>query len=231
MKRLLILATLVFLPIIATAEKLEGIEGSNYKVSFSGDDSDNGSGLSLGYEARFPVANYTGMSLNARLSEFDGDGNSLDSSNKSIGLGVFLRKYALGIVNANYSHSEAGIKSHQDALKYDYDVYSLSGTYYIEKFDLSLSRSTNVGSGNDFNFSNFNAAYYVNDNIRVSASVGGMDGDESYSLSTTYQPKVFNNAISILASYQDTNIGDSYGITISYYFNTKVNLINRIRRY
>lgn len=232
MKRLFISAILIFLPMIASAEKLEGIEGSNYQASFSGNDSDNGSRLSLRGEARFPVANYTGMSFNAGLSEFNGDNNSIDSSNKSIGLGLFIRKYDLGIINADYRYSETEADIPSGTLKNDLDTYSLNGTYYLEKFDLSLSRSTiNIDTGNDFNFSNFNAAYYLNDNLRVSASVGRMDADESYSLSATYQPKVFNNAISILATYQDTNTNDSYGITISYYFDTKVNLISRIRRY
>jgi len=232
MKQLVISAILIFLPMIVSAEKSEGIESSNYKTSFSINDSDNGSILSLRGKARFPVANYTGISLNAGLSEFDGDNNFIDTSIKSIGLGAFIRKYDLGIIEAAYSYSEVKADIPSGSLESDADTYSLSGTYYLEKFDLSLNRGTiNNDSGNDFNFSNFSAAYYVNDNLLVSALVGAMDTDESYSLSATYQPKVFNNAISISASYQSTNTNDSYGITISYYFDTKVNLINRIRRY
>jgi hypothetical protein len=232
MKGFVISTMLVFLPIITAAEELGGIDDSNYKASISGNDSEAGNRLSLRGEARFPVTNYTGISLSASLSEFYGDNNYLDSSDKSIGLGVFLRKYDLGIVSARYIHTESEADIPSGTLKNDFDIYSLSGTYYIDMFDISLNRSTgNSNTGSSFDATGISAAYYVNDNFRVSASAGGMDDDESYSLSATYQPKVFNNSISVLASYQDTNTNDSYDITISYYFDTKVSLIDRIRRY
>ena len=233
MKKCTISAMLVFLPIIATAEESGGIEHSNYNTSISGGNSVNGNFLALGGGARFPVVNYVGMSLNAGLFKFNGNNNFVDSTGKSIGLGGLVRKYDLGIVNVNYSHSESEFNIPFGTWKNNTNSYSLSGTYYIKKFDLSLSRTIyNSNTSNISNTSYLDVAYYVNDNLSVSASVRGMNADKSSSLiSASYQPQAFNNAISVSASYGRAYAIDSYGIAISYYFDTKVSLIDRIRRY
>ena len=68
-------------------------------------------------------------------------------------------------------------------------------------------------------------------NMKLSASMGGMDSDDSYSIGLIFQPTMFNNSISIFVGYQDTKINDTFSLSASYYFDTKVSLFDRFRKY
>ncbi len=232
MKSSVIFTMLFTLPVIATADPQGGVEDSNYQVTISGTSSDYGNTARLSGGARFPVADNTGMSLSAGLTEFNGKNSFADSSSRLVGLGIFFRKYDLGIINAGYSYSESETDLVSGTKKNNFDTYSLNGTYYIDMFDISLYRSTATDTtGSSFNSSRISAAYYANDNLRISASAGGMDSDESYTFGVLYQPETFNNAIGISATYQEDKTYDSYNVSITYHFDTKVSLIDRIRRY
>ena len=229
MKKLGVLG-LCFIPIIAFGEP-SGIDNQNYTISTLGNNSDYGSRITLSGEARFPVIDYTGISLSANLEKFNGKNNYLDSSSKSVGLGVFLRKYDLGLIQAKYNYNESEADSTSISLKNSIETYSLNGAYYINNFDILFTRLEGKPDiGNSIQSSFIGAAYYLNENLRLSGLIGGMDADESYTMYLAYQPEIFKNNISISVSYQDTKSNDTLGFELSYYFDTKVSLIDRVRR-
>jgi hypothetical protein len=210
-----------------------GVVETNFKASVLHTHFDDiGNSNHLRGEARFPIANYTGLSLMAGVGEFNGK-SSIDSSDKTAGVGVFLRKYDLGAINANYIYSESKADTPFGSFKSHTNGYSLSGTYYIDKFDISLARGTSKSNpgATSYNYSSIDVAYYASDNLRLSVSANGMDSSGTYSLDATYQPKIFNNDISIIGRYVDSNAGQSYMIGLSYYFGTKASLIDRNRKY
>lgn len=231
MKSLGIYLLLITFPIITSAES-NGIEATNYRVSASVLNSDAGNVFGLSAAIRTPLMKNIGVSLNAGLSEFNGNNNYIDSSGESIGLDVFIREYNLGLIQLGYNYSKSDYDLFPSTLNNSSDTFSILGIYYIHNFDLSLRRNTSESdTGRKSNTSNIGVSYYVTDNLNTRISFGGMDLDNSNTFSIQYQPKIFNNSIGISAYYTNSQSIDSYGLSISYYFDTKVSLIDRIRKY
>ena len=227
---------IVFIVLVSTPAILfggtAGIEGRNYQISISGSDSDIGNRYSFSGQARLPVANYTGVTLRGSFAEFNGKNNYIDSTSRSIGLGAFIRNYDYGIVNIGYMHTSSEHDSWSGSKESSIDSFSLNGTYYVDKFDFSISRSIGTpDEGSSIHRSNIGAAYYITENLRASIAIGGMDADETNSFNLLFQPKALNNTVSVSASYQDNELSELYGFSIAYYFNTKVSVNERIRKY
>jgi len=231
MKNLAIILFLITAPIITSAES-NGIEATNYSVSIATANSDAGNTFSVLGTIRSPLMNNIGISVNAGLSEFNGKNNYIDSSGEFIGLDVFIREYNLGLIELGYNYRKSDYDFSSGTLNNSSDTFSLLGIYYIHNFDLSLLRSTMESiTGNKNNISDIGVSYYITDNLRAGISFGGMDLDNSNAISIQYQPKIFNNSIAISASYRNSDSIDSYGLSLSYYFDTKVSLIDRARKY
>jgi hypothetical protein len=230
MKRFLVFFSTLCLFSTAVAEN-RGIEETNYSLFGSISDEDNGSSMSLAGQARFPIANYTGANIIVGYSDFNGKNNYIDSSTNSFGLGVFIRDYDLGIINASYMYSQSESDSSISNLKNNIDSISLSGTYYHKEFDLGLGRfKAKVDSGSSLNTSSASVSYYVNENLKVGATVIKMDADDTYYF-IAYQPRAFGNVAALSVAYQDASINDTFTISLAYYFDTKVSLKDRARRY
>ncbi|WP_428253067.1 hypothetical protein [Gynuella sp.] len=228
MKRYLVFFSTLCLFSAAVAEN-RGIEETNYSVLGSVSDADSGSRMSLTGLARVPITNYTGASITGRYSDFNGKNSYIDSSTNSFGLGVFVRDYDLGIINASYVYSRTEADSSNS--KNSIDSISLSGTYYYKAFDLGLGRSkAKADTGSSFNTSRTSVSYYVNENLKVGATVIKMDADDTdYFIS--YQPHAFGNVAALSMAYQDSSTNDTLTISLAYYFDTRVSLKDRARRY
>jgi len=230
MKKYVVFVGALCLSSTAVAEN-QGIEKANYGVSGSISDADSGSRMSFAGQARVPVAKYTGASITGRYSNFNGKNNYIDSSTKSVALSIFARDYDLGIINAGYGYSRTEADSAIVNSKNSIDSISLSGTYYYREFDLGLGRSkAEPDIGNSQNTSSASVSYYVNENIKAGATILKMDADDTnYFIS--YQPRSFGNAAALSVSYQDSTINDTLTVSLAYYFDTKVSLKDRARRY
>ncbi len=219
-----------FISNAAIAEN-QGIAETNYGVSASVLDSDSGDRISISGRVRLPIADYTGASIGGRYSNLSGDNNFLDSSTSAMSLGVFFRKYDLGIISANYYYSQTEVDSSIEELKHSINSVSLSGVYYYEEFDIGVSRSrANLDSGKTSNASAASVFYYVGENLIVGASIMKMDADNT-NLTISYQPESFGNSTALSVSYQDSETNDTLSISLSYYFDTRVSAKDRARRY
>ena len=209
-----------------------GIEATNYSVTGSFSSLDYGDTLSLSGQIRTPIADYTGFTFDAGFSEFDGDGNYLDTSTRSASMGLFVRRYDLGMIDLRYAYQSTDADIESDPLHTH--TVALAGTYYFNRFDLMLSRSkTRPEMSHNLNSSNLGIAYYLTDNLRGGINVGGMDSKDSYIVHINYQPMIFDNAIGLSLSYQGVKdiSDDLLRLSLSYFFDTKVSLLDRTRKY
>ena len=230
MRKYIVILVALCLSSVAIADN-QGIKNRNYSLATSISDSDSGNRLSIFGSVRLPIANYIGATFTGRLSEFDGQNNYIDSSSNSVTLGVFLRKLELGIIYASYSYSKTEMNSSVSDSKNNIKTTHVSGTYYINEFDVGLGRSkADPDSGNSSNTSNAIISYYIDENLRVGGSVHKMDADAT-NVFISYQPQLFGNTTSLSASYHDAESDDTFTVSLAYYFDTKVNFKDRIRRY
>jgi hypothetical protein len=226
-----VLALMAAFPVVAVGGS-GGIEEGNSLVSVTGMDSTMGNSFLLSGEARFPVSAYTGMWIDAGISAFSGKNAFVDSTTKQAGVGVLARKYELGILQASFTHGELEYDLNPGTDKSKFNVYSLGGSYYFDRVDASLSFTTiDPDVGDTVRGSTIGASYYVTDNTSVGAAHHRMDSNDSYSLHLAHQPAMFHNDVRVGLDYQTDNDVDSYYFSISYFFGTKVSLIDRVRRF
>lgn len=230
MKKLAVIIGACLISNAAIAEN-KGIEDTNYSVSTSASDSDSGNRMSISGKVRLPIADYTGATIIGRYSDFNGNNNYIDSLTNSASLGVFFRKYDLGIINATYGYSQTEADTTITSSKKSIKSISLNGIYYYKEFDVGLGRSkANPDSGNSLNTSTASISYYVNENLKVGASVIRMDQDDM-NFFISYQPETFGNNIGFAASYVDSETNDTATVSVTYYFGTRVSVKDRGRRY
>lgn len=232
MNKLVLAVLVISTPAVASGEN-NAIEKTNYEVGISGTNEEHVNRYEISGEARTSIAPYTGASLNVGRSSFQGKDNYVDSDTTSVGAGVFLRKQELGTIGARYSHSlsEPDVP-YPIASKYRIDGYGLYGDYYLEDFDISASRLiAKPEQGNSLHSWTITGGYYVSNNLVAKLSAGGMDSKDNYSFGVAYQPELLKNAASLTIGYYDTPNDNSLSLSISYFFDTRVNLKERNRRY
>ena len=108
MKKLAVIICACLISNAAISEN-QGIKDANYRLSASASDSDSGNRMSISGGVRLPIADYTGATIIGRYSDFNGNNNYIDSSTNSASLGLFFRKYDLGIINATYGYSKTEV--------------------------------------------------------------------------------------------------------------------------
>jgi hypothetical protein len=231
MKRTL-LAALLATPVITFA-KSGGIEASNYTGAFAVTDTEIGNSYSIMGEARLPVADYIGATLNISGSQSNNDKPWFDSATAAAGAGLLLRKYDLGSIAASYDYSDTDYEAPGGDFNIRRNTYTLDGTYYLGRFDLSASRSIDDPDQGDVSHSSqLGAAYYITDNLYASVGAGGMDMEDVYSLTIAHQPHLFNYNFAYSVGVIDSaDFDPSYYVSIAYFFGTRINLIERFRKY
>lgn len=229
MKKLAVILGVFFVSNVAMAGN-QVIEETNYRLSGSVSDSDSGNQMSVTGNVRLPLAEYIGASITGGYSDFNGKNSYIDSSTESASLGLFVRKYNLGVINVSYGSSQSKVDA-PNSSKYSTKSMSLNGIYYYNNFDIGLGRSkVDPDSGNSLNASMVGISYYVSDNLRIAASAIRIDQDDMI-FSVSYQPEMFGNNIGVEASFIDYDTNDTVTISVAYYFGTRVSVKDRIRRY
>ena len=116
-----------------------------------------------------------------------------------------------------------------------YQSISLSGAYYLGQFDLAAGLGQTSYSNSWTGLSNSSsivAGYYATDNLKLSAGVAGLDSSGNRSLNVIFQPAALNNKWSITGLVSKGDTSDTYyRLSLGYYFDTKVSLIDRNRKY
>lgn len=231
MKKLL-LATLLITPVIAFG-KPGGIEASNYTAAFSATDTEIGNVYSLYGDIRLPVADYVGATLNISGTKSAYDEPYFDSTTAAAGVGLLFRKYDLGSIEIGYGYSDTDYDAPGSDFSIQINTYTLGGTYYLDRFDITATRSIyDPDSGNNAHGMQIGAAYYLTDNLYASISAGGMDQEDTYSFAIVHQPRFFNNNIGYSIGVMDSaDFDPSYYLSVAYFFGTRVSLIERFRKY
>ena len=231
MKKLL-LATLLITPVIAFG-KPGGIEASNYTAGFNATDTEIGNIYSLYGDIRLPVTDYLGATLNISGTKSAYDAPYFDSTTAAAGVGLLFRKYDLGSLEIGYGYSDTNYDVPGSDFNIRSNTYTLDGTYYLGRFDITASRSVyDPDSGNNSHGLQIGAAYYLTDNLQAGISAGGMDNEDSYSFAIIHQPSFFNNNIGYTIGVVDSaDFDPSYYLSVAYFFGTRVSLIERFRKY
>ena len=242
MYKRVVLMLLSCFPVVSLASE-PAVKETNYSLSasyttMSSSDPITVNGYGVMGMSRFALGDHTGMQLSGSVYRGYTEWDSLqfESTSSLVGASFFARDYDLGSVNMDFSYGGGqGYSSGNGYTDTSYQLVSLSGTYYLGQFDLGagLYQVSYSNSWTDLdNSSNIGASYYATDNLSLGATVSGRDSSGDRTLHVIFQPSVFNNQWSItgLVSKGDTS-DTSYLFLVGYYFDTKVSLIDRNRKY
>lgn len=196
-------------------------------------DSDDGRSYFVAGGINLPISDYWGASIDARIGHYS---EEIDADQYDLVGTVFLRNLDLGKIGASYGYTRFEFDFPASSTISDTvntDTYKILGEYYLSDFTLGLSRSRIKFSTTpqDANTSLVSALWYVTDNTRVKLAAGGMDAEDVYFYEISYQPSYFDNAISFSLWYDDSKTGDSISLSFNYYFDVKVSLKERDRKY
>ena len=72
---------------------------------------------------------------------------------------------------------------------------------------------------------------YPTANLSLGISAHGMDAEDTYSFTIEYQPTFFGNAASLLLNYGTQPDYHSINVGVSYFFDRRIDLKTRDRRY
>lgn len=227
-------------PVVSLAGEL-AVKETNYGLGASYSTVDSGSpGTQNSYSvtglSRFAIEDNVGMQLAASIDKSYYKSNSYNSdvSGLWVSAGFFVRDYDIGSVNMGFSYGRMGYDSDLGSyVDSSYQSVSLSGTYYLDQFELGTGVSQTDSSyalSEPSRSSHIVAGYYINDNLKLSATVAGLDSS-GRSLNIIFQPAILNNQWSISGTLTNGQAYDRYSISLGYYFDTKVSLMDRNRRY
>jgi hypothetical protein len=210
------------------AAKDGGVAEPNGSIDVSYVDSTHVTVSSFGGVYRMPVGEYGGVAIAAIANRTDGKAPYLDTTGQAAGLQVLLRKFDLGAVAVIYSHGDISA----DSISASYDTYGFTGVYYSGSIDAMVGY-TRAESDTVANSDAKMVAgrLYLDDNLATELSMTRRDSTDGYGVSFTYQPVMFANDIGLTVSYESDDSEDSVGVSIEYYFGTKVSLIDRNRKY
>lgn len=219
-------------PVFVFAGEKGGVAASNFEASGSYSDSDASRSVSANGTYRRGIAEYFGYGLAATARRSNGKSTYLDSNGANAGINLFARRFDLGEAGLRYNHSYTKFDSRYGDISHNSDQYSVFASYYIDDFTLGFSRlSAHPEAVEHINTWNISASAYLLENTKLTASASGMDAKDAYGLSAEHQPSFLNNAASISASYNRSPEDDSFSVSLSYFFGTRVPLQQRDRQY
>jgi len=237
-----ILALLILIPVSVLGAENRGIESTNYEASFDYYNSNFRDIYSLTAVANLPIDGVFAANLTATFSDGNGKsfsgGRGFDSTTSSMAAMLFMRDHSIGKVGAAlaYSKSKNDYPSSLSAYKNQETTgYFVYGHYYLSYVTLFASRSY-AENNDDFSIyaSSAGLAIYLPSNFGIALSGLRANQETDFDLAITYQPSYLNNNAALTFSYnrdsEDSDF-DSYTLTFSYYFGTRVSLIDRDRKY
>lgn len=193
-----------------------------------------------------PIYQYIGGSIHAGTSRSHSDYDtdieySFDSKRYYGAVNILLRDSSMGGVGAWLAHTEyTTIFSSVDISEKSYghtDGYGVYGTYYLDAFTVGLSVSDFYYNGKNGEGTRYSigATWYPHDNMSLSVDyddiLGGRYNNDQYAVSVEYQPHFLSEPLSLMATCTRSENSNGYGLSLRYYFDTKVNLRSRDREY
>jgi hypothetical protein len=226
---------LLSLPAIGFAAENKAIIADNYKIGLGYSTTHNSKAYFVSGAYSAPLSTYTGFSLNGNLDKTLGENNVVDSTGSFISGSLLLRDYERGAISLNVGkgYSRFNLPSAVNGPhKADFNQYGVSSSYYLGNVTAGLARSAVTSNdAEDSNTAVLSLAWYPERNIRLQLTGSGMDEKDTYNFSIRYQPPQFANSTSLSLVYHNASDDNGIQADISYYFDTRVSLIDRDRKY
>ena len=227
-----------------TAVATPAVEAIHYQIGATAD-RDNDTGRYAGADTTrytidgsvtFPVGQYVGAAVSGGLAQtqFKFLGDSCDTDSQRYGASVFVRA-AIGRVGLTYDRLNGG--SCGLAFIPDSNEYAGFAEYYWEFITARLERSrTKIDDRALSNVPDFDVAVariiaYPTANLSLGVAAFGLDAEDTYAFSIQYQPTFFGNVASLLLGYATNPDYHSISVGISYFFDRRIDLKTRDRRY
>ena len=256
MKKIIIFAITILIPVIAFSNDSSGVKKINYSIGLNYTNFENRyvdemyfRGLSA--SINFPIYKYIGSSIYFGATEGSIKRNSTETTYDGYSMGgeVFMRDKNIGKLGVSGSYSN--MKSHYNSplitssnIKTKGYTYSIDGAYYYNNFSFNANRSTNrseVTTNGTLiqtdqwytnHVLNLRASYYINENTEMHISKRTMDTENNFGIGIGHQPSFLNDTTEIGVQYSDEKHDNySIGFYINYFFNTDVTLKTRDREY
>ncbi len=247
-KHFVALALIVVSPAVVADSR--AVEELNYQASLALGMTDNtkSSGRltdgAIGGVVTVPLAKYLGASVSGVYSQAHISDETLSCNLDSSGIGAsfFARNYDIGIVGISYSRGRgswcsSSMFSGPNHGSIDTEGASIYAGYFFRYFtvDAGFSSSRSEESGWDAHSYSVGAKYYHVRNLSVglSASMTRTDGSVEHTphLAFEYQPEIFGNSTSLTLGLSRTEYSNAVSLGITYFFDKRVDLVTRDRRY
>lgn len=232
--------TIIFiflLPSIVFAQEQQAVQHHNSEtgIRFISTNSTNIS--SIDFKENIPVKGYLAASIAGMLSHVDGKDSNIYISNGYVLIGnIFLRNPSLGKIGTSYAYSQNFNDSRFSTIRQFSN--NITGDYYVDRVTISAMRNASRIEGYSENYysTKISLSWYSDDNLKLSFSRHSADflNDKfSTEISAEVQPGFWNNSTSLGFSYSGDSQDNSFtaGIFMTYFFDTRVILIDRDRQY
>jgi hypothetical protein len=228
------------------------VEETNYQASLSLGMTDykNSSGR-VSYEnisgaVTMPLAKYLGATVSGGYTQNHVRLGSLscDVDSSGVNAGVFARDFDIGKIGIGYARarnhwcSYSTFSGNEDG-GIDTETTSANASYYFQDITVgaaySDSRVIQGRWGQDSSATSVSAKYYPMSSLSAGLSVSrsrtdGTHQDTPY-LAFEYQPEIFGNSTSLTLGLSHNEYSNSATLGITYFFDKRVDLITRDRRY
>lgn len=232
--------TIIFiflLPSIVFAQEHQAVQQPNSEAGIRLISNNSTNFSSIDFKENIPVKGYLAASIAGMLTHVDGKDSSVYISNGYVLIGnIFLRNPSLGKIGTSYTYSQNFNDSSFSTLRHFSN--NITGDYYVDRVTISAIRNASriEGYPESFYSTTFSLAWYSDDNLKLSFSRHSADFlNEKFftAISAEVQPGFWNNSTSLGFSYSGDPQDNSFttGIFMTYFFDTRVNLIDRDRQY
>ena len=240
--RIGLLGAMLGLSTIAVAAP--AVEAIHYQVSAAGsrtNDTGSFSGTdttryTIDGSVTFPVGQYVGAAVSGAFvrsrNEFLSE--SCDIDYQRYGATLFARG-SIGRVGLSYDRLNGG--SCDLAFIPDNSEYAGFAEYYWEFVTARIERARTkiddraLSSVPDLDVAVARIIGYPTANLSLGLAALGLDVEDTYAFSVQYQPTFFGNAASLLLGYVTNPDYHSISVGISYFFDRRIDLKTRDRRY
>ena len=182
----------------------------------------------------------THLNLSSNIQKTDGTDNVVDQDSYKLSSQIFARDYHVGELGLSYEYlrmmpnwltNKNWITLPPKSI--DINSLGLYARYFVDKITLDVGRFATKHDVYDTKYSsNVGVGYYLTNDILVNTSLSGIDSDGFYFVGMKFQPSILKKSVSFGFSYSDSkNTDPDYAMHISYYFGTRVSLIDRDRKY
>jgi hypothetical protein len=153
---------------------------------------------------------------------------------------LFLRDASVGRVGLRYGAGQARSKCAATFLpsgtgSLDSQTAVAEAEYYFARITLGASRAyTRFDGSVNLDAATLSASWYPADNVRLRLAADGLDFQDTYRFDVHYQPALVGNAIDLFAGYTLYDLPEkthTIMVGISYFFDTRVELLTRDRHY